>query len=553
MSGPRMMTTAGGLVIALASVHLAPLHAQGQISELSQDSKIIFQMAASNLLEIRLGQLAQQKSTNAAVKQFGQQMVTDHTNMQNQLTASVSKGGTKFQPGMGKANEAELARLEKLSGAEFDRAYMSSMIQHHQQDVALLQGAGQSARSAEARQLVTSGLPALQQHLNMATQVGSQVGAGGGVAAVTQPVQNPPTTTTTQNPTQPVTQPGQVTSQTQADITADMPFVRDAASSNLMEIRLGQLAQSKASNQAVKQFGQRMVTDHTNLQNQLTAAASGSGQTFTATLDSRHERQVTRLERLSGAEFDRAYMSFMIRGHQEEVSNFQTQSQSARSAQIRTLAANSLPVLQQHVSLAVQVGSQVGADSTTNFAGGNDDNGGGDRGKVRADAEFIRDVGADNTMQIQLAELAREKARNREVRQFAERLISDHTRLQNQWNAMASRNGMAAKPGMGPRHREKIEQLQKVNGRNFDRAYMVLMIQQHQDEVSYWQKEGRASRSPEVRRLVNNGLPTLEQHLAQAKQVGRQVGVNPDEALRNRKDIARDRDDNKKEKDKDKD
>jgi putative membrane protein len=246
-------------------------------------------------------------------------------------------------------------------------------------------------------------------------------------------------------------------------------------------------------------------------------------------------------------------MSLMIRGHQEDVSNFQTQSQSARSTQIRTLAANSLPVLQQHVSLAVQVGSQVGADSTTNFAGGNGDNDGdrGERGKVRADAEFIRDVYADNQMQIQLAELAREKARNREVRQFAERMISDHTRLQNQWTAMASRNGMTAKPGMGPRHREKVEQLQKVNGRNFDRGYMVLMIQQHQDEVSYWQKEGRASRSPEVRRLVTNGLPTLEQHLAQAKQVGRQVGVNPEEALRNRKDIARDRDDNKRDKDRD--
>jgi putative membrane protein len=338
-----------------------------------------------------------------------------------------------------------------------------------------------------------------------------------------------------------------VTGQTQADISADMPFIREAASSNLMEIRLGQLAQTKATNQSVKQFGQRMVSDHTNMQNQLTSAISGGGQSFTPSLDSRHQRQISRLEGLSGAEFDRAYMTLMIRGHQEDVRNFQTQSQSARSSQVRTLASNSLPVLQQHVSLAVQVGNQVGADSTTTFAGGNrgdddDDRGDrGNRGNVRADAEFIRDVGADNTMQIQLAQLARDKARNNEVRQFAERVITDHTRLQNQWTAMASRNGMTVRSGMGPRHREKVEQLRKANGNNVDRTYMTLMVQQHQDEVSYWQKEGRDSRSPQVRRLVNQGLPTMEQHLSEAKRIARQVGVDPEKALRNRKDIAKER------------
>src|SRR5215210_6038318 len=97
MSGPRFMAAASGLVIALAAVPLAPLHAQGQISQLSQDSKLIFQMASSNIMEVRLGNLAQQKGSNAAVKQFGQQMVTDHTNLQNQLTSAVSRDG-KFQP-----------------------------------------------------------------------------------------------------------------------------------------------------------------------------------------------------------------------------------------------------------------------------------------------------------------------------------------------------------------------------------------------------------------------------------------------------------------------
>jgi putative membrane protein len=532
MSVRRLMATAGGLVIALAAVPRVQLHAQ--LQELRQDTRFIFDAASSNLMEIRLGQLAQTKATNAAVKQFGQQMVTDHNNLENQLTTSISKGGTQFQPGMTKEDQQEVDRLGKISGAEFDRSYMTSMIQHHQKDIAKFQNEGQSVRSAEARQIVASSLPVLQQHLNMAIQVGNQVGVNTGVASTT------PTGPVTTTPNTPVVtqQPGQVTSQTQADLNADTPFIREAASANLMEVHLGQLAQSRATNQAVKQFGQRMVTDHTNLQNQLTATASAGGLRFTPSLDSRHAQQISRLERISGSEFDQAYMQLMIQGHQEDVSHFQTQSQSARSAQVRTLAASSLPILQQHLSLAVQVGNQVGADTTTSVAGPNRPGGKAD---VRADAEFIRDAGAGNSMEIRLAELADKKAKDGAVKRFAQREREDHTQLLEQWSSLAARNGMSVNRGMGELHREKVNKLEKVKDKNFDRAYMTLMVQHHHDMVTYWQKEGRASQSPQVRQLVNRGLPILEQHFSEAKRIARQVGVDPDDALRNRTDIAQER------------
>jgi len=537
------MAAASGLVIALAAVPIAPIHAQGQISQLSQDSKLIFQMASSNIMEVRLGQMAQQKASNASVKQFGQQMVTDHTNLENQLTGLVSKNNTNFQPAMSKENEAEVSRLEKLSGAQFDQQYMTSMIQHHQQDISTLQSQGQSAKSAEARQMIAAALPVLQQHLSTATQVGGQVGASGGVAVATQPYRNPTTTPPTTNPTV-STQPGQVSAQ--GDISADMPFVREASSANLMEIRLGQLAQSKASNQAVKQFAQRMVADHNNLLNQLTSVASTSGQSFTPTMDSRHQNQIDRLQGLSGAEFDRNYMSLMIKAHQRDVKHFQTQSQSAHSNQVRTLATNSLPVLQQHLSLALQVGGQVGADSTGNYAGGN---GGAANGDIKADAEFIREVNSDNQMQIQLAQLARERSKNPQVRQFAEQAVTDHNRLQNQWSAMASKSGMTLSKGLGPMHKEKVTNLKKVNDKNFDQAYMITMIQQYSDETSYWQKEGRASQSAQVRQLVNSGLPTLEQNFNEAKRIGRQLGIDPNEALKNRSDVTKNKGKNNDKKD----
>jgi hypothetical protein len=97
---------------------------------------------------------------------------------------------------------------------------------------------------------------------------------------------------------------------------------------------------------------------------------------------------------------------------------------------------------------------------------------------------------------------------------------------------MAAENDFRlAERGMGPRHRVKLEQLEKANDRNFDRVYMTLVMQQHQN-VSYWRKEGRQSRSAPVRQLVNRGLPTLEQHFEEAKEIGRRVGVKPEQVLR---------------------
>ncbi|HEX2251363.1 MAG TPA: DUF4142 domain-containing protein [Gemmatimonadales bacterium] len=535
MSVRRLMAMAGGMLIAVTAVPRVQLHAQAEA--LRQDSRFIFDAASSNLFEIRAGQLAQSKATNPSVKQFGQQMVTDHTNLQNQLTSVISKSGT-FRPGMTDTDEDELERLEDLNGAEFDRGYMTAIVRHHQQDVAEFQSMAQSARSVEARQVASNGLPVLQRHLNMAVQVANQIGVNTGVATTT------PTTTPTQTQNPPVTtgtppvatQPGTVTTQgTTADIQADMPFIIEASSANMMEIRLGQMAQTKASSSAVKQFGQRMVTDHTNLQNQLTAAASAGGQTIPPGMGVADKQQADRIEQLSGAEFDRAYMSHMIRVHRNDVNEFQRQSQSARSAQLRTLATNSLPVLQQHLSLSTQIGNQVDAD-TPDIAGDDrtdrDRRDRGKQGNVRADAEFIRDVGADNTLLIELGELARRRANNREVRQFAEQEVEDHTRLQNQWVNMAAENDFRlAERGMGPRHRVKLEQLEKANDRNFDRVYMTLVMQQHQN-VSYWRKEGRQSRSAPVRQLVNRGLPTLEQHFEEAKEIGRRVGVKPEQVLR---------------------
>jgi putative membrane protein len=376
---------------------------------------------------------------------------------------------------------------------------------------------------------------------------------------------NPGTTTTTTTttgatPGQTTTNPTTTVSQSsQADVRADAAFLKEAAGANLLEVRLGQTAQSKASNSAVKQFGQRMVNDHTNLESQVAALSMNNGLGLKQSLNSQQQSDVNRLNKLSGQAFDTAYMNLMVKDHQEDIGKFQTQSSSAKSTQVRTLATNALPVLQQHLSLATQVRTQLGITDTTNIATSTDTTstnvGGkqraGGNANIRSDAEFIRDAGAGNAMFVQLSEIAQNKAKDNAVRQFAERARSDFEKLDNQWSDVASNNAMKT-GGMGKRHHQKIETLQKASSNNFDKTYMTIMVQQLHDRLTYWQKEGRDAKSARVRNQVDRDLPTIQQLYAQAQQVSRQVGVNPDAALRNRTDVATSKNDNDKDKNKNK-
>ena len=360
------------------------------------------------------------------------------------------------------------------------------------------------------------------------------------------PTTNPaPTTSTTPTTTTPTTSSTATDSQSvAAEIRNDLPFLREAAGANLLEVRLGQLAQSKASNSAVKQFGQRMATDHTKLQQELSSMVSMNGVALNAALTSEHYQKINRLQSLSGQPFDTAYMSMMIQDHQTDVTHFDTQSRNADSPQVRELAARSLPVLQRHLTLAQQVGGQVSVQVATTTPGSvtnpsvrtTPQQAQNQNSDLRADSKFIREVIADNLLEVRRAELAQRKAKSSSVKQFAERMAADYSKLQDDWTNMTSVSGQEFKPGMGKSHQAKVNQLEKLSGRAFDRAYMSAVIVDHRDYIAYFEKEGKASRSSQVREMVQRELPILRTHFNQAKRVGAEVGADVNVTLRSESD-----------------
>jgi len=130
----------------------------------------------------------------------------------------------------------------------------------------------------------------------------------------------------------------------------DKKFVSDAAMGGLTEVELGKLAAEKGSSDAVKQFGQKMVDDHSKVNEELKKLAGAQSITIPEALDSKHQARVDKLSKLSGAEFDKAYIKDQLKDHQQDVREFQDESQNGSDAAVKDFAAKTLPTLQDHLA-----------------------------------------------------------------------------------------------------------------------------------------------------------------------------------------------------------
>jgi putative membrane protein len=133
--------------------------------------------------------------------------------------------------------------------------------------------------------------------------------------------------------------------------SAEIKFVKDAAIGGLTEVELGKLASQKATSDSVKQFGQKMVDDHSKANEQLKTLASQKKIDVPSSLDSKHQSRVDKLSQLSGAEFDRAYIKDQLKDHQQDVSEFRRESENGSDPDIKKWASDTLPTLEQHLSM----------------------------------------------------------------------------------------------------------------------------------------------------------------------------------------------------------
>jgi putative membrane protein len=130
----------------------------------------------------------------------------------------------------------------------------------------------------------------------------------------------------------------------------DQQFVDFAAQTDMVEANLGQLAQNNAAEQNIKDYGQMLVTDHTNDYHQLYAAAKGASLDVPGSIDAEQNKAlITPLEKLKGAAFDHRYAADMVAGHTKAIAVYKKEAADAQNPALKSYAEQALPVLQKHL------------------------------------------------------------------------------------------------------------------------------------------------------------------------------------------------------------
>lgn len=151
---------------------------QGEHGQLdAKDFKFLTAAARGGMEEVQMGQLAQQKAANPAVRSFGERMVTDHSKANDELRQIATQKGAALPTQMSHLENFSMEHLQKLNGTEFDQAYAKDMVKDHRKDVREFENATKNLTDPDLRAWVQKTLGVLQQHLQMAENMEATVNA----------------------------------------------------------------------------------------------------------------------------------------------------------------------------------------------------------------------------------------------------------------------------------------------------------------------------------------------------------------------------------------
>ncbi len=135
----------------------------------------------------------------------------------------------------------------------------------------------------------------------------------------------------------------------------DYKFAAAAARGGWLEVELGKTASQKASNTTVQKFGERMVVDHGKAGQTLQDIAAQNGATLPAEPSAEQQKQMDKLNGLSGADFDKEYVALMLKDHKADAKEFKRAAEDVQNPTLKAFAANTLPIVQDHLKMVQDI------------------------------------------------------------------------------------------------------------------------------------------------------------------------------------------------------
>ena len=141
----------------------------------------------------------------------------------------------------------------------------------------------------------------------------------------------------------------------------DKQFVQKAAAGGLFEVKMGQLAADKATSPDVKQFGEKMVTDHTALNDEMKPIAEKMSITPPDQLEAKDQAMYDKLSALSGQDFDKEYLRMMVMDHRNDQREFRHEAQTTSDPQLKEVVMKGEKAITEHLHMVTALAKKHGA------------------------------------------------------------------------------------------------------------------------------------------------------------------------------------------------
>ena len=136
-----------------------------------------------------------------------------------------------------------------------------------------------------------------------------------------------------------------------------------------------------------------------------------------------------------------------------------------------------------------------------------------------SDATFMTSATRGGLAEVQLGELAQRNGRSPAVKRFGQQMLNDHGRSNQEMLALAQRKQITPPSGIGAEQQQVYDNLAKLRGQAFDRAYAQAMVQDHQEDLRTYREEAQDGTDPDVKAFAARHVPVLQEHLRMAQRL----------------------------------
>ncbi len=139
------------------------------------------------------------------------------------------------------------------------------------------------------------------------------------------------------------------------------------------------------------------------------------------------------------------------------------------------------------------------------------------------DKQFAKDAASGGMLEVRLGQYASDNASSDAVKKFAERMVGDHTKANDKLKTVVSDKAIEIPKVLNEKDQKVLDRLEQLKGKDFDKAYVEQMVEDHMEDIHAFEKEINDGAEPTVKAFAEATLPTLKHHLEMAQALQRNV------------------------------